>query len=43
MKYIPNRGEIYLILSIESSSPQIFQIGVQDIGIGSDPESAEYI
>lgn len=43
MKYIPNGGEVYLILSIESSSPQIFQIVVQDIEIGNDPESTEYI
>ncbi|WP_372439906.1 hypothetical protein [Priestia endophytica] len=40
MKYIPNGGEVYLILSIESSSPQIV---VQDIEIGNDPESTEYI
>ncbi|MFP3887262.1 sensor histidine kinase [Priestia filamentosa] len=43
VKYTPNGGEVYLTLSIESSSPQIFQMIVQDTGIGIAPESYDLI
>ncbi|MFP3727261.1 sensor histidine kinase [Priestia filamentosa] len=43
VKYTPNGGEVYLTLSIESSSPQMFQIIVQDTGIGIAPESYDLI
>ncbi|WP_253946712.1 sensor histidine kinase [Priestia filamentosa] len=43
VKYTPNGGEVYLTLSIESSSPQMFQMIVQDTGIGIAPESYNLI
>ncbi|MCY8233933.1 sensor histidine kinase [Priestia endophytica] len=43
VKYTPNGGEVYLTLSIESSSPQMFQMIVQDTGIGIAPESYDLI
>ncbi|WP_197232697.1 sensor histidine kinase [Priestia endophytica] len=43
VKYTPTGGEVYLTLSIESSSPQIFQMIVQDTGIGIAPESYDLI